>query len=155
MNQYSNAPAGYPDTSYSGYPLFYPIGGDGKPAGPPRLWFEGQTFADEDEIEVYKRRNKRRDENLAAWQKAYDEEVHHGYFPATSITQEEGWHLRQLSMQKGDSIWYVACSGLNVDINRNKNDAFYNPAPDGWTYAIDNTRFSQYPELWLTEPGDD
>jgi hypothetical protein len=147
-NPFSNAPAGYPDTSDSGYPLFYALGADG-PVGLPRLVYDSQTFADEAEVETYKRRAKARDENLEAWRAAWDAQVHNGLFPATSITQEEAWHLRQLSMIRGDSIWYFACSGSNVAINRLKNDSFYNPAPEGWRYALDNTRFGDVPELWL------
>ena len=151
-NPFSNAPAGYPDTSASGYPLFYPLGGDGLPAGFPRIVYDGQTFADEAEVESYKVRAKVRDENLEAWRKAWEAEVHNGYFHATSISQHEGWHLRQLSHVRGDSIWYVAMSGTNAEINRVKNDSFYSPAPDGWRFALDNTRFGMYPDLWLPVP---
>ena len=148
MNPFSNAPPGYPDTTDDGYALFYPIGGDGLPAGFPMLRYDGQSFADREEIENYKRRAKARDENLENWRKAWEAQIHTGLFPAESITQEEAWHLRQLSHTRGDSIWYFACSGSNVAINRLKNDSFYSPAPGGWTYALDNTRFGQVPELW-------
>ena len=148
MNPFSNSPPGYPDTSDSGYPLFWAIGGDGLPVGVPRLVYDGQTFADEAEVESYKVRARARDGNLESWRKAWEAEVHTGFFPATTITQEEGWHLRQLAYTRGNSIWYVACSGSNVDINRVRNASYYNPAPDGWVYMIDNTRFGQHPELW-------
>lgn len=49
----SNAPEGYPTTSPEGYPYFYPIGGDGKPTGAPRLMFANQTFKDVAEINQY------------------------------------------------------------------------------------------------------
>jgi hypothetical protein len=148
-NPFSNAPAGFPDTSDSGYAYWYAIGGDGLPVGVPRLVYDGSTFADEVEIELYQKRSKARDENLEAWRQAWDAEQHNGLFPATSITQEEAWHLRQLSMTRGDSIWYFACSGSNRDINALKNQSFYNPAPEGWRYDLDNTRFGDVPELWL------
>jgi hypothetical protein len=148
-NPFSNAPEGWPDTTDSGLPLYYPIGGDGLPDGAPRLVYDSQTFADEAEVETYKRRAKARDENLEAWAKAWAAEIHTGLFPAETITQEEAWHLRQVSMRKGDWIWYFACSGSNVAINRLKNDSFYNPAPEGWKFTPrDNHRFVNVPELW-------
>lgn len=50
----SNAPEGFPDNLY-GYPTVYGIGGDGKPVGSPRLYYDGQTFATPKEISDYKK----------------------------------------------------------------------------------------------------
>lgn len=61
----SNAPEGYPTRSHGGYPLIYAIGGDGKPVGDPRLLYDAQTFANEDEIAGYKVAVAARDEALA------------------------------------------------------------------------------------------
>jgi hypothetical protein len=54
----SNAPEGYPKTNREGYDLFYPIGGDGKPAGRARIMFDGQTMEDMKEVREYQRRVK-------------------------------------------------------------------------------------------------
>jgi hypothetical protein len=162
MNPYSNAPEGYPDVSDSGYPLRYLLQADptdptGRrsvpvPGMPVYLVYDGNPFNTVEEIERYKRAVERHDENLENWRRAWEAEVHNGLFPAegeNGITQEEAWHLRQVSMRKGDWIWYFACSGSNVAINRLKNDSFYNPAPEGWKFTPrDNHRFVNVPELW-------
>ena len=52
----SNAPAGYPKKNTEGFDLFYPIGGDGLPAGRARVMYDGQTFEDMKEVREYQRR---------------------------------------------------------------------------------------------------
>jgi len=52
----SNAPVGYPQKNTEGYDLFYPIGGNGLPAGKARVMFDSQTFEDVAEVKEYQRR---------------------------------------------------------------------------------------------------
>lgn len=62
-NPFSNAPEGFPDT-FAGYPLFYAIGGDGKPVGKPKLVYNGNSFDSPKEVAAYKKAVEARDEAL-------------------------------------------------------------------------------------------
>lgn len=52
MSSPSNAPEGYPEYQ-DGFPLMYPINGEGKVVGNPRLIYDSQTFANKAEIRDY------------------------------------------------------------------------------------------------------
>ena len=126
-NPSSNAPANYPDTSRTGYPLFYPIGGDGLPTGVPHLVYDGQTFADEIEVETYKLRAKARDENLERWREEWAAQTWDGPIPATSATIEDARFVRWWNDRRfgGDlNLWYVVFGGSNPEINRLITDSF-------------------------------
>ncbi len=123
-NPYSNAPANYPDTSRTGYPLFYPIGGDGLPTGPGRLWYDGQTFADEIEVETYKLRARARDENLERWREEWAAQTWDGPIPAASATEEDALYVRYMSDSRGRVYWYDVFAGSNVEINRLIDESF-------------------------------
>jgi hypothetical protein len=55
----SNAPEGFALRSPAGYPLFYPLDGQGKVAGEPRVDFGGSTFESDAAIASYIERTTR------------------------------------------------------------------------------------------------
>ena len=130
----SNAPDGYPARDAKDYPLFYAIGGDGKPVGNPVLVFNGRSFDSEDDIIKYLASVVQRDANLAEWQRQFNAQVWKGPVEAASLSQNDRAWLYVMShifrdeqvkvagkIINGD-LFRTVLSGKNVDISRVIND---------------------------------
>jgi len=130
----SNAPEGFPARSKEGYPLFYGIGGDGKPVGSPRVVFDGKTFESDAHIVKYIAAAAARDEALAEWRRQFEAQYYQGPVLAASMSQNDrAWfyvmstRFRDLQVQvlgkivNGD-LHRTVLEGKNLDISRTVND---------------------------------
>ncbi len=130
----SNAPAGYPDVSSEGYPLFYPIGGDGLPAGPARLYYLGNTFADATELETWKLRARQRDDNLEAWRAAWQAERHWGPLFISGSFGPIGFYVAKLAhdyaVQGRGDLFPKVYAGTNGEIALLKQWISHSMPPD-------------------------
>lgn len=121
----SNAPEGYPKVSPTGYELTYPIDGNGKVVGKPTLRFDNQDFADEAEIEHYKKRLARR---IQVGQTGVDRKGD-GQFPAGWVTPEKSPGLAEYLWFRripyhfhtgGRDIHFDFLSGSMLEVNNAK-----------------------------------
>lgn len=114
-NPLSNAPAGYPDEQ-DGYPLFYAIGGDGKPVGAGKLVYDGNPFDTVEQIATYKAAVAMRAMNLAAYQAP----AFIGTLPMASLTAADWCYIDS----RADLPWSALLSG-DADIFRAMTVHFY------------------------------
>jgi hypothetical protein len=131
----SNAPEGYPARSPESFPLFYAIGGDGKPVGQPRVSFNGVTLDNDAAVPAYLAAARQRDANIDAWVVAFHAERFHGPIVAASLSQNDRAWLYAMSQKFRDvqtpnplgqiqsgCLHRVVLSGSNPDMARCIND---------------------------------
>lgn len=117
-NPQSNAPAGFPDTSPGGYPLWYALGGDGKPVGSARMIYDGNTFGTDSEIASYRVAVAQRNLNLAAYQAP----AFVGTIAMSSLSLADWCYIDAL----GSVNWNAVLAG-DADVFRAKTiEAYYN-----------------------------